>query len=313
MHFSTSKIVSGLLFAGSAAASPISVVEDHGIESRAVPVGQIISKCTVPGTIALTFDDGPYAYTQGVLNRLQAANMKATFFVNGQNIDTITNRLPAIQRMIAENHQIGSHTWSHPYLTQISNAEVISQMTQLEDTLFSMVGKVPTYMRPPYFDYNQQVLNTMGSLGYKVIQASIDTLDWQWNEQSNYQNAVNKFRTELDAGGNLALMHDIHWGTNNLILPEIIKIVQNRGLRAVTVGECLGDPAANWYTGKRNSNTTPPPSTTPPPTNVDPNGTCGGTNQYTCASGLCCSQYGWCGTTTDHCGAGCNPVFGKCN
>ena len=206
-----------------------------------------------------------------------------------------------------------NNSWSHPYLTQISNAEVITQMTRLEDTLFSMVGKVPTYMRPPYFDTNQQVLNTLGGLGYKVVHASIDTLDWQYNEQGNYKTAVENFRSQLNAGGNLALMHDIHWGTNNLILPEVIQIVKNRGLRAVTVGECLGDPVANWYRGKRAGGSTTPAPTPAPSGTVDPNGTCGGDKKFVCASGLCCSQYGWCGTTTDHCGAGCNPVFGKCN
>lgn len=92
MLFSTSNIVSGLLLASSAIASPIvSVIEERDIEGRAVPVGQLIAKCTVPGTIALTFDDGPYLFTQGVMNRLRDNNMKATFFVNGQNIVCIAS------------------------------------------------------------------------------------------------------------------------------------------------------------------------------------------------------------------------------
>ncbi|KAF2272019.1 FAD-binding domain-containing protein [Westerdykella ornata] len=48
---------------------------------------------------------------------------------------------------------------------------------------------------------------------------------------------------------------------------------------------------------------------------VSPDGTCGGANGYTClnsAFGNCCSQYGWCGSTTGHCGTGCNPAFGTC-
>ncbi|KAH7031446.1 uncharacterized protein B0I36DRAFT_349526 [Microdochium trichocladiopsis] len=314
MHFSTSNILSSLLLVSSAVATPVAILEDRDIEGRAVPVGQAIFKCTVPGTIALTFDDGPYAYTQKCLNLLKDAGMRATFFVNGQNVDTITNRAPAIQRIMTEGHQLGSHTWSHPYLTQLNEAQVRTQMLQLENTLLQMTGKIPTYMRPPYFDYNQQTLNIMGSLGYKVIHASIDTLDWQWHEPNNFQQAVEKFRTELNAGGSISLTHDIHYGTVNYILPELIKIVKNRGLRAVTVGECLGDPVANWYRGARTS--TPPPAQNPPSNgggNIGPGGACGGNNRYNCASGQCCSQYGYCGTTTEYCGAGCQPLFGRCN
>jgi hypothetical protein len=55
------------------------------------------------------------------------------------------------------------------------------------------------------------------------------------------------------------------------------------------------------------------PPTTPGGGTTSPDGTCAGSGGYVCPSGLCCSQYGWCGTTSDHCGAGCNPVFGTCN
>jgi peptidoglycan/xylan/chitin deacetylase (PgdA/CDA1 family) len=56
-----------------------------GAAVAAPPVGVIINDCTTPGTVALTFDDGPFIYTESVLNQLAAAGAKATFFVNGQN------------------------------------------------------------------------------------------------------------------------------------------------------------------------------------------------------------------------------------
>jgi len=75
-----------------------------------IPIGVIINSCTVKGTVALTFDDGPYIYTANVLQQLDAAGHKATFFMNGQNYDSIYNYEPQLQQMIAEGHQIGAHT-----------------------------------------------------------------------------------------------------------------------------------------------------------------------------------------------------------
>lgn len=48
---------------------------------------------------------------------------------------------------------------------------------------------------------------------------------------------------------------------------------------------------------------------------VSTDGSCGGTNKFTCQGssfGNCCSQYGWCGSSKDHCGTGCNSAFGTC-
>jgi len=77
-----------------------------------VPFGAIIDSCTVPGTVALTFDDGPYIYTAQVLDTLKANNVRATFFVNGDNWSNIlsTDDQALIHRTVAEGHQIGSHT-----------------------------------------------------------------------------------------------------------------------------------------------------------------------------------------------------------
>jgi peptidoglycan/xylan/chitin deacetylase (PgdA/CDA1 family) len=89
------------------AASPAQNVNKR---QSSVPYGVIINDCTVPGTVSLAFDDGPYVYTNQVLDMLDAAGMKATFFVNGQNYDSIYNYIPTIQRMYNEGHQVASHT-----------------------------------------------------------------------------------------------------------------------------------------------------------------------------------------------------------
>lgn len=90
-----------------AVASP---VERAHQRRQNVPFGSIINSCTVSGTIALAFDDGPYIYTEQVLDELAAAGVKATFFVNGQNFAAIADYASTVQRMVNEGHQVASHT-----------------------------------------------------------------------------------------------------------------------------------------------------------------------------------------------------------
>ena len=87
-----------------AAASPVA-----NIQPRQTP-GQVYFGCSVPNTVALTFDDGPFMYTDGVLDALAGAGMKATFFLNGQNWASIFEYSATVQRMVNEGHQVGSHT-----------------------------------------------------------------------------------------------------------------------------------------------------------------------------------------------------------
>lgn len=103
-------------------------------------------------------------------------------------------------------------------------------MTQLEAALLDIIGKFPTYMRPPYFSYNTQTLQTLGGLGYKVIHADIDTLDWANNSPGAIGNSIANFENGLDAGGSITLAHDVHQVTVQYLVPAMISAVQARGL-----------------------------------------------------------------------------------
>ncbi|CRK15252.1 hypothetical protein BN1723_010591 [Verticillium longisporum] len=255
-----------------------------------VPVGAAIRSCTVPGTFALTFDDGPFSFTDHVLDLLKAAGVKATFFVNGQNWGDINDYRPTVERILAEGHQLGSHTNRHPDLTTQSDAEIIEDMTTLENTLISLVGRFPTYMRPPFFAYNDDTLSILGALGYHVIDADLDTNDWRYNNLGN-ETAVGIFQQGLAAGGTIALAHDVrstpppplrhtnafasrpsptpsalndpqltdsqvHQNTAEVLVPEFLRILATTNLTAVPVGQCLGDPEENWYSTTRTATPT---------------------------------------------------------
>lgn len=78
--------------------------------ASSIPYGVQISACTTPGVVALTFDDGPYLYTSELLDILSESGSTVTFFLNGQNVANINDHADVVQRMVAEGHQVGSHT-----------------------------------------------------------------------------------------------------------------------------------------------------------------------------------------------------------
>ncbi|KAE8146671.1 polysaccharide deacetylase family protein [Aspergillus avenaceus] len=216
------------------------------VRSRDVPLGQVVTYCTSPNTIALTFDDGPSGYTPQLLDLLAEYGARATFFLTG---DASRQYPDVIKRMRREGHQVASHTYDHANLPSLNHDQIVSQMNRLEDVLIPLMGDVPAYMRPPYFETNDLVLQTMRELGYKVIQASIDTKDYLNNDPARIDDSYQKFVNELNAGGNIVLAHDIHEQTVVTLARKMLDESKARGLALTTVGDCLGEDPSKWYYG----------------------------------------------------------------
>jgi peptidoglycan/xylan/chitin deacetylase (PgdA/CDA1 family) len=220
--------------------------------------GVIIEHCTVPGVVALTFDDGPFVYTSHMLDVLDDFGAKATFFINGENwsrgINDFSTPWPDILRRIDNSgHQIGSHTWSHADLSTIDSHSRQFQIHHLEKALFDVLGKAPTYLRPPYASCSAECLWETEQMGYHVVNFDVDPKDYLHQEAGDIGAAMENFSRALDEQrfGNsfLVLSHDSLLHTAESLVPWMLMEIQQRGYKAVTVGECLGDPAENWYWG----------------------------------------------------------------
>ncbi|KAF2199520.1 glycoside hydrolase/deacetylase [Delitschia confertaspora ATCC 74209] len=252
MHF-TSLLAASLLAIGTSASPVASPLEAF---KRAGPAaGQVITKCSTTGTLALAFDDGPYQYTQKLVDTLNAAGAKGTFFVTGTLYGCIYNQKTALQNAYNSGHQIASHTWTHPSnFGSLSTADLTSQMQKLETALVNIIGKKPTYMRPPYLATGSNVLSTMKTLGYRVITDDIDSGDWNNNTPQQSEALF----TKAGAGGNghIPLMHETYATTVNTLVPWLINWAKTNNLRIVTVAECLGDAGGAYASGTGSSQTT---------------------------------------------------------
>ncbi|KAL2870681.1 chitin deacetylase CDA6 [Aspergillus lucknowensis] len=285
-----------------------------------------IRHCTTPGTVALTYDDGPNQYTRDLLDLLDKYGAKVTFFVTGNNngkgqIDSPdVPWAPLIQRMVVSGHQVASHTWSHQDLNKISQVQRRTQLLWNEVALRNILGYFPTYMRPPYSSCTTDTgcLNDMGDLGYHVILYDIDTEDYSHDSPSTIQRSKDIFDENLnrDKGSpksSLIIAHDVHEQTVHNLTEYMLKKLSANGYRAVTVGECLGDPQENWYRKDDNFKVPSKTKPQPPKKNISVDGKCGG--QVSCIGstfGLCCGGKGYCGNSTEFCGAGCQSNAGYC-
>ncbi|KAL1872767.1 hypothetical protein VTK73DRAFT_1373 [Phialemonium thermophilum] len=217
-----------------------------------VPFGLILTDCLVTGMMALTFDDGPYKYTSEILDVLKRNKVPATFFVVGTNSgkgqiqDPATGYPAIVRRMVAEGHQVRSHTWSHQSLVTLSNEQIVDQIIKNEIALASILGFIPTYFRPPYTQWPQAAIEILLSLGYHVTNYNLDTRDWE----GDYSTAQALYlaplmRSSFASTSFITLAHDIIPSTAHNLTQFMIDEARKAGFRFGTVGDCLGDPETN--------------------------------------------------------------------
>ena len=180
--------------------------------------------------VALTFDDGPNPNTTPVaLELLKKYNAKATFFMVGRAVAGNEN---IIKQVVAEGHQIGNHSWSHPLLTKISLEQAKSQINDTTEALKKASGQDVHIMRPPYGGINSAI---QAAVDQSFILWDIDTLDWKNRNTASIMKEVRKTQP-----GSIILMHDIHQ-TSIDALPTVLQYLTEQGFELVTVEELMGD------------------------------------------------------------------------
>ncbi|EXK77175.1 hypothetical protein FOQG_18110 [Fusarium oxysporum f. sp. raphani 54005] len=298
--------------------------------SDKVPYNVYITNCSTPGTVALTFDDGPYKYTDQVLNVLKENDIKATFFIVGNNLgkgqidDESTGWPKVLRRMHSEGHQLASHSWSHEDLSAASDEIRQQQIIYNEMAFRNIFGFFPKYLRPPYGTCTRVsgCLDYVTKLGYHVVNWNLDTKDYAHDSPSEIQTSKDTFSdgvsTYAATHSYIELSHDVHQQTAYNLTAFMIKTIKDRGYRAVPVGECLGDAPENWYVDASGTTSGASTSSAAPSTpSITKDGTCGakrgGLKCTGSMYGDCCSYNGFCGSTSGYCDGGCQSDFGKCN
>jgi peptidoglycan-N-acetylglucosamine deacetylase len=183
--------------------------------------------------IAMTFDDGPSAEnTPRLLDILKQRGIKATFFLIGQNVQ----ENPAIvKRILAEGHEIGNHTWTHPQLSKLSDDKVKMEIGKTQDAIKEATGYTPTIIRPPYGAITTREKEWIEKdLGLNVIIWSVDPFDWKRPGPS----VVSQRILAGAAPGAIVLSHDIHKQTVDA-MPATLDALIAKGYKFVTVTQLI--------------------------------------------------------------------------
>ncbi|MEU4133448.1 bifunctional polysaccharide deacetylase/glycosyltransferase family 2 protein [Streptomyces wuyuanensis] len=198
--------------------------------------------------LVLTFDDGPDpVWTPKVLDKLKQYDAHAVFFVTG----TMASRHPdLVQRMVAEGHELGLHTFNHPDLALQTQSRIDWELSQNQLALAGAAGIRTSLFRPPYSSFSAAlddkswpVTEYIGSRGYITAFNDTDSEDWKRPGVE----AIIKRATPKGTKGSIVLMHDSGGDRSQTVaaLSRFLPDMKERGYRFANLTEALGAPSAH--------------------------------------------------------------------
>ena len=191
--------------------------------------------------IAITVDAAwEDSRTAELLNIFKSNDVKATFFLCKYWVENCPDFVKQIHE---EGHQLGNHSATHPHMSKLSAAEIKKELTDTDDAIEKLIGTRSTMFRPPFGEYDNNVINAARSAGYEVIQWSIDTIDWQNDRSVDF--IVKRVLDNVKSGDIILCHNNAQYVLD--YMPIIIKELKNRGFEFVTVEELLlqGDTTIN--------------------------------------------------------------------
>lgn len=173
--------------------------------------------------IALTFDAAWGNDDTGTLIDILAKyNAKATFFVVGQWVDKYPE---SVKQLSDAGHQVQNHSDDHPYMSKLSAEQMLSQLERCSEKIAAITGDTPTLFRPPYGDYNTNVVTTVESFGMKTIQWDVDSLDWK--DSSTAQSIAERVIGKVKPGSIVLFHNDAEYTPD--ALPVILENLSKQG------------------------------------------------------------------------------------
>ncbi|TDE23960.1 polysaccharide deacetylase family protein [Nonomuraea mesophila] len=187
--------------------------------------------CAQVKCVALTFDDGPGKYAGKLLDTLKKYDVKATFFLEGQYVKS---RPSYVKRMVAEGHELGNHSYTHPDFRKVEKWDVRAEIKKTQEAVKKAAGVEPKLLRPPYGMVDLQVSDVATEFGMPIILWTGGNEDWS----SKNATAIKKKSMEVAKPGSIVLMHD--WVKQTVdSMPSIVKSLKKKGYHLVTVSEVL--------------------------------------------------------------------------
>jgi polysaccharide deacetylase family sporulation protein PdaB len=170
-------------------------------------------------------------YTDEILNILKNNDIETTFFFAGYWLEKYPNLVKKIAR---EGHEIGNHTFTHPHCNSLSKEKFRKELKKTSALIEKLIGKRPIYFRPPYGEYNNQVINIANEVGYQAVQWSLDSHDWM---EPGVEYIIDRIMDNVSSG-NIILMHNNAPDTPEA-LKKLIPKLRKKGYEIVPLSELI--------------------------------------------------------------------------
>ncbi len=192
----------------------------------------IYSVETTEKKIAISFDCAwGVDYTDQLLSVMKANDVRCTFFA----VQFWVEKYPSyVEKIIAEGHEIGTHSRTHSYMSKQTAAQIRDELTTSSQAIERFTGKKVSLFRPPYGDYNNELIDTCTEMGIYPIQWDVDSLDWKNLSATEIAlRVINGVKP-----GSIILCHNNGLHTAKA-LPMIFSTLKNRGYTFVPISELI--------------------------------------------------------------------------
>ena len=179
--------------------------------------------------IAISFDaTWGTENTERLLDILDKHNVKTTFFL----VNIWLEKYPDVARTISERgHEIGMHSATHPHFSQLSEAQMEKELKENFQMIQDITGQKPELFRPPYWDYNNNVIRTVDRLGFNTIQWSVDSLIKDLSAQQIQDRILSKINRDI------VLFHNAGKYTPDALIPCLQ--LERTGIPGGSISELL--------------------------------------------------------------------------
>jgi cellulose synthase/poly-beta-1,6-N-acetylglucosamine synthase-like glycosyltransferase/peptidoglycan/xylan/chitin deacetylase (PgdA/CDA1 family)/spore germination protein YaaH len=216
----------------------------------AMPMAYVIQRFgALPNKVALTFDDGPDPrWTPAILDILKEKGVRASFFIIGENAGTYPE---LVRREVAEQHDVGNHTFTHPNLSVLPEKLVKLELDTTRKLFESITGRSMRLFRPPYLgDADPTALDEIEpvrvaqNMGFVTVGLRIDPDDWM---QPGVQSIIDRTMQQIqspdeDVRGQIVLLHDSGGDRSQTVaaLPALIDALRAKHYELVPASELAG-------------------------------------------------------------------------
>lgn len=182
--------------------------------------------------------------TQQLIDILAKYQVKATFFVVGEWVDKFPESVKALSDA---GHEVMNHSNNHAHFSKLSRDQIVADINACNDKIEAVTGIRPTLFRPPYGEYDDNVISSIRSIGMEPIQWDVDSLDWKDLSATD----ITKRVTAKVQAGSIVLFHNAAKNTP-AALPGIIETLLQDGYTFVPISQIiLPQPYTIDHTGRQ--------------------------------------------------------------